>query len=118
LSPRRRDTWSIVALLMALMLPWQSFAAAAGCDLIPQHTVNVHSSRNRPAAHEHCGEHEHLSTLQHHGCCADCCLTAAMAATFDWSLPHAAAPEHFLPAPHAPMTISLDRLDRPPRQST
>jgi hypothetical protein len=66
-------------------------------------------------AHEHCGEHEHFPTSQHHGCCADCCPTAAVAATLDWFLPHAAAPELYLPVPGAPLTISLDRLDRPPR---
>jgi hypothetical protein len=41
-----------------------------------------------------------------------------MAVTVDWSLPRSAAPELFLPAQRAHLTISLDRLDRPPRQFT
>ncbi len=118
LGSRRRDTGLMVALLMALMLPWQSFAAAAHCDLITQQTAQVASAAHGAGAHEHCGEHEHGVTLPHHGCCADCCLTAATVATCDWSVPHAAAPELFLPAPRVPITISLDRLDRPPRQAT
>jgi hypothetical protein len=101
-----RDLWSIAALLMALMLPLQSFAAAAHCDSAAQASV---------AAHAHCAEHEHAANPQHHGCCADCCLAAAMAAALNWTLPRAAAPELFLPTLRTPLTVSLDRLDRPPR---
>jgi hypothetical protein len=106
--PRKR--WPTAALLLALLLPWQSFAAAAHCDLISA----VHS----PTAHEHCAEHEHAPNPPHHGCCADCCPSAVVAATLDWRLPRGATPELFLPAPRAPLNISLERLDRPPRQST
>jgi hypothetical protein len=105
----RRDIWSIVALLVALMLPLQSFAAAAHCD----------PAQHSPAAsHEHCAQHEHAPSLQHHSCCPDCCVTAVVVATAEWTLPHTCAHVLFLPASHMPLTTTIDRLDRPPRQFT
>ena len=112
----RRDTWSIVALLVALLLPLQGFAAAARCDLITGQAEAPAVAG--PAAHEHCVQHEHVPTSQHHGCCTVCWLTAVAATTLDWTVPRTAAPQLFLPAPRAPLTMSLERLDRPPRHFT
>jgi hypothetical protein len=101
------------------MLPLQGFAAAARCDLITGQAAEEAQALDGPAAaHEHCVQHEHVPDPQHHGCCSDCCLTAVAAATLDWTVPRAAAPQLFLPAPRAPLTISLERLDRPPRHFT
>jgi hypothetical protein len=106
----------VVALLLALLLPLQGFALAAHCEQAP-----VSGQAAAPgAAHEHCTHLEHAPSPRHHhhGGCADCCQTAVATAALDWSVPAAVAPELFLPAPRAPLTISLDRLDRPPRQIT
>jgi hypothetical protein len=113
----------IVALLLALMLPLQSFAAASSCEhaqtgqsTAPGGTTALGAATAQgAAAHEHCAHHPaHASTWQSHGCCAACCMAAVVAATLDWTPPRAVALEHYLPAPRAPLLISPDRLDRPP----
>jgi hypothetical protein len=107
----------IVALLLALMLPLQSFAAASSCEHAQtgQSTALGGATAQGAAAHEHCAHHPaHASTWQSHGCCAACCMAAVVAATLDWTPPRAVASEHYLPAPRAPLLISPDRLDRPP----
>jgi hypothetical protein len=104
----RRDRWPLAALLLALLLPLQGFAAAAHCE----HAAIVSHSM---AAHQHCPDHpEHAPAPRHHGC-GDCCTVAAPCASFDWHMPRALAAEASLPAPRTPLTIALDRLDRPPR---
>jgi len=112
----RRGNWPIAALLLALMLPLQSFTAAFGCEhanIAGQATQSTQHVGTTP--HEHCAQHPvHGSTVQSHGCCAACCMTAVVAATLDWTPPRAVASEPSLPGPSAPLLIPPDRLDRPP----
>jgi hypothetical protein len=97
--------------LLALLLPLQTFASAAYCRPLP-------SGGRAAVAHEHCAQHfEHAQSRRHHGCCADCCLAAVSCAALDWTPPHLVTTEALLPEARAPLTIALDRLDRPPRQT-
>jgi hypothetical protein len=111
-----RETWSILALLWALMLPLQGFAAAEHCEGSSGQHAKASLAHSPATAHEHCPPHERAPHRDHHGCCSDCCLTAVAASTLAWTPARLIAPALFLPAPRAPLTLSLDRLDRPPRR--
>jgi len=118
----------IAALLLALSLPLQGFAAVAFCA---QPAASDLVGRQAAGAHEHCGGHvdlapsraisvgtEHAtqnSTVHHHGCCTDCCLAAMAPANPAWTPPRADTLLLSLPQQRTPFTTSLDRLDRPPR---
>jgi len=105
--------WPIVALLLALLLPLQGFTAVSGCPQPPP----AHSpAQQAQPAHMHCAEHpKQDSAAQHHGSRCDCCMAAVGRAAPDWIPPRAETPPLSLPLLRAPLMISLDRLDRPPR---
>jgi hypothetical protein len=86
-------------LLLALMLPLQSFA-----------WVSCSSAAAGPvAAHQHCAE-----PAQHHQC-GSCCVAAVAALPIHSTPPPFASSGVSLP-PLAPLPkVALDRLDRPPR---
>jgi hypothetical protein len=86
-----------LALLLALFLPLQGFAAAWSCE--PLH------------AQPHCPHG--LAAVQHHGC-GTCCLAAIAAAPLRFALPPLRSDVSF-PQPSTQLTVALDRLDRPPR---
>jgi hypothetical protein len=83
-----------------------------------EHAMTGGQSTHSATAHEHCAPRNHAPAPQHHGCCTDCCLTAVVGPALDWLAAAADAPELCLSPPRAPLTVSLDRLDRPPRYIT
>jgi hypothetical protein len=108
-----RTLRAALALLWALMLPLQGYAASPACG---QHDPKSPSSAGAPAtstAQHHCTGG---AAATHHRDCGNCCGAAAIVLTH----PHWIAP---LPAPSEisnsvvgfPPTVALDRLDRPPR---
>jgi hypothetical protein len=106
------SNWSIVALLLALLLPLQGFAAISGCAPL---SAAHHAGHQTTATHEHCPEHPRQDpAVQHHDCC-DCCIAAVGQSALDWKAPRSETPQLSLPPLRDPLMISLDRLDRPPR---
>jgi hypothetical protein len=100
-----------LALLFALMLPLQGYAAMPSCGRL-DHTVQY---PNHAATH-HC---THGLAITHHPGCGDCCCVVAIAPTrSDWAAPRLAAPENSHTLIWSPPTVALDRLDRPPRLTT
>jgi hypothetical protein len=99
----------MLVLLLALVLPLQSFAAAWSCS--------AHDMGGATLAHHHCandsGNPQSSGELRHH--CGTCCAVAIALMPLRWTAPRSASPEASL-APHrsAPKVV-LDRLDRPPR---
>jgi hypothetical protein len=98
------------ALLFALMLPLQGYAAMPVCR-----EASVASS----APQTHCAG---VQGLQHRGVhhhnCDNCCCGAAMVLTAaDFIAPLLTAPDISDSALWPPPTAAIDRLDRPPRFS-
>ena len=96
-------------LLLALILPLQSFAAAWNCGS---------PETGSAALHEHCAPgHNTAPTgdaqLHHH--CGTCCAAAIAALPFGWAAPPSMTPGIALPQIGPPPKLALDRLDRPPR---
>jgi hypothetical protein len=92
------------ALLVALMLPLQGYTAMPDCG---------HSVAASPTARAHCTGGP---TSTHRQGCGTCCCTAAIALTaVDWIAPRRIAPEVSLALLWSPPTVTLDRLERPPR---
>jgi hypothetical protein len=96
-----------LVLLLALILPLQSFAAAWNCNahdtgLAAQH----HCANDSGKAQGGGGQHHH---------CGTCCAAAMALVPFSWTAPRGASPEASLPLHWSPPTVALDRLDRPPR---
>jgi hypothetical protein len=99
-------TRSLTLLLLALLLPLQSFA-----------WVNCSSPDTASAAaHLHCGDPAaHTGDIPQHHHCGSCCATAVAATPLRVSPAPAATPGIALPAHRPLLKIALDRLDRPPR---
>jgi hypothetical protein len=95
------------ALLFALMLPLQGYAAMPSCGQ-PDHAVqHAHT-----AAH-HCTQEP---AAAHHSGCGECCCAIAIAlAPIEWTAPRLTAPEISDTLIWSPPAVALDRLDRPPR---
>jgi hypothetical protein len=92
-----------VALLLALLLPLQGYAAMPACGHQTASPVSQHHCDRSPAA-------------AHHPSCGDCCGCAAPALTsVNWSAPRPPVPEFAVAEPGFPPAGILDRLDRPPR---
>jgi hypothetical protein len=101
-------------LLLALILPLQSFAAAWNCGS---------PETGASAAHQHCPPGSgatHIGTahtgdaqLHHH--CGTCCAAAIAALPFGWIAPPSLTPPIAIPQMGPPPKVTLDRLDRPPR---
>jgi hypothetical protein len=97
-----------LVLLLTLILPLQSFAAAWSCSA---HDTGV------AAAQHHCandsGQPQGGGEQHHH--CGTCCAAAIALMPFRWTAPRAARSEISLPLHRSPPKVALDRLDRPPR---
>jgi hypothetical protein len=97
-----------LVLLLALILPLQSFASAWGCS--------AHEAGSA-AAHHHCandsGTSQSGGEQRHH--CGSCCAVAIALTPFRWNPPRSAGSEASLPLYGPPPRIAFDRLDRPPR---
>jgi hypothetical protein len=91
------------ALLFALLLPLQGYAAMSSCgSRDAASSAGPHHCASAPAA------------LHHHHC-SDCC-GAAIAPPGDIFLaPHPRSPDITVAEPASPPVGFLDRLDRPPR---
>jgi hypothetical protein len=107
------------ALLLTLMLPLQGYAAMPNCGPL-DHTNS--SIENSPAASlpalQHSMQHHCArgSAATHHHGCGNCCCGAAIAlVAAHWIVPLLTAPEISVAVPGSPPTVTLDRLDRPPR---
>jgi hypothetical protein len=91
------------ALLFALMLPLQGYAAMPVCREAAVASV---------APQTHCAG---APAVHHHNCDNCCCGAAIALASADFIAPRPSAPDiseaALLPAP----AVALDRLDRPPR---
>ena len=96
-------------LLLALILPLQSFAAAWNCG-----SPDTASS----AAQPHCATGSgavHTGDAQPHHHCGSCCAAAIAALPFGWIAPPSITPPIALPQIGPPPKVAHDRLDRPPR---
>ena len=97
-----------LVLLLALILPLQSFASAWSCSA--QYAGSA-------GAHAHCPDHSGKAQSggeQHHRC-GTCCVAAIALMPFRWTAPRSAGAEVSLLPQGPPPKIVLDRLDRPPR---
>jgi hypothetical protein len=95
-------------LLLAVILPLQSFASARICG--PHDFGGA-------AAHYHCADDSGKPQTggdQHHHC-GTCCAAAIAWAPFHWTPPRSLSSQASLPLYVPPPRIALDRLDRPPR---
>jgi hypothetical protein len=98
-----------LVLLLALMLPLQSFAAAWSCGANhPGSAATQQHCAGHPDASPGGGEHHH---------CGTCCIAAIALLPFPWTAPRSAGSEASLPLHGPPPQVALDRLDRPPRQA-
>jgi hypothetical protein len=111
------------ALLLTLMLPLQGYAAMPGCGQ-PDHTnssTDSSAANSLPAllpALQHSMQHHCArgSTATHHHGCGNCCGGAAIALmATGWIAPLVTAPGISVAVLGSPPTVTLDRLDRPPR---
>ena len=105
---RFRTPSMTLVLLLALMLPLQTFASAWSCSA---------QEPGAAAVHHHCANdtgHAPTSGEQHHHCGA-CCAAAIALTPFRWTPPASERSEASLPFNGSPPKLALDRLDRPPR---
>jgi hypothetical protein len=91
------------ALLFALLLPLQGYAAMSSCG-----SRDAASS----AGPHHC---DREAAALHHHHCGDCCGVAIAPAADLWHAPHPRSPDITVAEPASPPMGFLDRLDRPPR---
>jgi hypothetical protein len=109
------------ALLLTLMLPLQGYAAMPSCGQLDhansstdnslaaplpalQHSMQHHCARGSAATHHH-----------DHGCGNCCCGAAIALMAAHWIAPLLTTPGISVAVPGSPPTVTLDRLDRPPR---
>ena len=111
------------ALLLTLMLPLQGYAAMPGCGQ-PDHTNSGTDSSTATSlaapspALQHAMQHHCVrgSTATHHHGCGNCCGGAAIALlATHWIAPILTTLGISVAVPGSPPTVTLDRLDRPPR---
>jgi hypothetical protein len=97
-----------LVLLLALMLPLQTFASAWSCGT---------QDSGAAAAHHHCANDpaQPQSDGEQHHHCGTCCAAAVALMPFCWTPPPTVGSEASLPLQGSPPKIVLDRLDRPPR---
>jgi len=98
----------VFALLLALTLPLQGYAASASCGPASAHAAALHAAPN-----SHCGNGPGVH--HHHDCGNGCCLAAIALSPARWIVPRSAAPGIAGWVIWPPPAVSLDRLDRPPR---
>jgi hypothetical protein len=97
-----------LVLLLALILPLQSFASI-GCG-----SADAPSFASQQHCADHPGEPQSGAAPQHHHC-GSCCVTAIAAAPLRFTPPPLTNPGVSLPAHRPLLSVTLDRLDRPPR---
>jgi hypothetical protein len=100
MSMTRNPTLKL-ALLLALLLPLQSFAAASGCGAAGAITPSS----------QHC-PHENAAQVHH---CGTCCVAAITVMPALWLPPRLNNSEPSSLVLEHPPLVALDRLDRPPR---
>jgi hypothetical protein len=111
----RRVTNLRLALLLALILPLQAFAALSNCALNGTHPSIESAHSALPAADSHCAR-AHPSTAHHD--CGTCCHVAAAGNSLEnWLPPRSIAPRLAQARIKPPPSATIDRLDRPPRFS-
>jgi len=120
------------ALLLALMLPLQGYAAMPGCGRLDGQDSSAQGvaaslSAQMPMApmpmdHAHM-THAHMAQTHcarvpaaaHHHCGSCCCVAAIALAPAHWMVPFLTAPEISIAVLGSPPAGTLDHLDRPPR---
>jgi hypothetical protein len=103
---KRRPRTLKLALLLALILPLQGFAAAWHCGPAPA----------APTAQQHCTHGSGSGAAQqHHGCSTSCCSFAIAVMPLRWAAPPSISPQVAMPLSGSQPSRILDRLDRPPR---
>jgi hypothetical protein len=108
-----RTLFGVLAMLLALMLPLQGYAAMPDCGPVDAVHSGVRDPAASPTAPQHCAGVP--AATHRHGCGNCCCSAAIMPTPVRWIAPILAAPEISAAAPWSPPTVALDRLDRPPR---
>jgi hypothetical protein len=105
------------AMLLALLLPLQGYAAMPACGQHDPANSSVAGMTAASTAHHHCERGTAAGDLHYHnGHCDNCCCGVAIAATsVQWIAPLLSAPEISQVILWFPPTVTLDRLDRPPR---
>ena len=112
------------ALLLALMLPLQGYALMPACAPHDQAIPRTAGMTASSMARHHCehvtpaGNSDSSNGNGHSGAghCDNCCCGVAIAATSArWIAPQLTAPEISHLVLWFPPTVTLDRLDRPPR---
>jgi hypothetical protein len=111
------------ALLLTLLLPLQGYAAMPSCGPLDHTNSSTDSSTEKSLAAtspalQHSMQHHCArgSAATHHHGCGNCCCGAAIALlAAHWIAPLLTAPGISVAVPGSPPTVTLDRLDRPPR---
>ena len=99
------------AMLLALMLPLQGYAAMPGCARHDHANSGAMGMTASAMGHPHC---EHATPGNGH-CDNGCCGVAIAATSVRWIAPLLAVPEISHVVLWFPPTVAPDRLDRPPR---
>ncbi len=122
----------LLVLLLALILPLQSFASAWNCGSPEAGSAGAHqhcapgagtlgAAASGPAALGTAASGSVASgpadtgDAQAHHHCGTCCAAAIAPQTQGWSAPHSTACGIELPQIGSPPNATLERLDRPPR---
>jgi hypothetical protein len=108
-----RATSLKLALLLALLLPLQGFAAVSSCAQTGLAHAATHSHQASPAAEGRC-DHASPNTL-HHDCGTCCCVAVSSNSGASWLAPLLNRPQPALVRLKTPLSATIDRLDRPPR---
>jgi hypothetical protein len=132
-----RTVRAAFSLLFALLLPLQGSTATWDCGRLEATTSDIdrmaafhidrmtasHIDRMTPsdsghmaaspAAHTHCAPGS--DTTHRHSCGNGCCGAAIALTAIHWIAPPPTTPEISVADPGSPPTVTLDRLDRPPR---
>jgi hypothetical protein len=99
------------ALLLALMLPLQGYAAMPACAQHDPSSGAASTTGSQPAQH-HC---EHGRTQSLHRCDNCCCGIGIALTPAQWTAPLPVADRVADAVLGTPPVVALDRLDRPPR---
>jgi hypothetical protein len=105
------------AMLLALLLPLQGYAAMPACAQHDQANSGVADMIASATAHHHCVQGSTAGN-GHSGnshCNNGCCGVAIAATSSQWIAPLPSAPGISHVILWFPPTVTLDRLDRPPR---
>jgi len=120
---RHRTPKPKLALLLAMILPLQGFAAAWSCPAPSAAEAARHHCDDGTGAADHqtgaadhqtgAADHQTGTTLHHS--CGTCCSAAVAVMSASWVAPRSTSPYLSLPSSWSLPAVALDRLDRPPR---